>query len=38
MGLEHREILVLHNAILRTLFKEGCDALGKQRLRNTADK
>jgi hypothetical protein len=24
--------------ILRTLFKEGCDAFGKQRLRNTAEK
>jgi hypothetical protein len=25
-------------SILRTLFKEGCDAFGKQRLRNTAEK
>jgi hypothetical protein len=25
-------------AILRTVFKEGCNAFGKQRLRNTAEK
>jgi len=33
-----QDIIEVLITILRTVFKEGCDAYGKQRLQNTAEK